>query len=81
MPTESTPACHSLVEERSNVSNTSLFTYQNIIHIKLIFSLNTEAIQELKLNYVHYFEDVLPYSFCYLTWETNLGEQLCRLCT
>lgn len=32
---EATPACHSLVEERSSVSNTSLFTHQNILHLKL----------------------------------------------
>lgn len=32
---EATSACHSLVEERSSVSNTSLFTHQNILHLKL----------------------------------------------
>lgn len=57
---EATPACHSLVEDRSNVSNSSLFTHQNILHLKLIFTLNTEAMQELKLNCVHYLGDVLP---------------------
>lgn len=81
MPIEATPACHNLVEERSSVSNTSLFTHQNIIQLRFIFSLNTEAMEELKLNCVHYLEDVLPYSFCYLTWETNLGKYLCSLCT
>lgn len=40
---EVTPAFHSLAEERSSVSYSSLFTHQNIIKLKLIFSLNTEA--------------------------------------
>lgn len=40
---ETTPAGHSLVEERSSLSNTSLFTHQNILHLKLLFSLNTEV--------------------------------------
>lgn len=40
---EATPAFHSLAEERSSVSNTSLFTHQNILQLKLIFSLKTEA--------------------------------------
>lgn len=40
---EVTPAFNSLVEERSIVSYSSLFTHQNILKFKLIFSLNTEA--------------------------------------
>lgn len=40
---EVTATFHSLVEERSSVLYSNLFTHQNIIKLKLIFSLNTGA--------------------------------------
>lgn len=40
---EVTLAFQSLVEERSSISYSSLFAHQNIRKLKLIFSLNTEA--------------------------------------
>lgn len=59
---EVTAAFHNLTEERGSVSYSSLFTHQDILKLKLIFNLNTEAIYELKLNCVGYLEAVLPYS-------------------